>query len=131
MNVLSKNIIVGFFLTITLFFSAISGFWVYTRISFGNYNFYKEIIQKQMIPLQYYTDLSRRETLIILPFFVLVFLFGIKPHLLIDFLESSLIHGIITIDNKYRINIIHQMLPFWVDVAAIERKLGIVNPRIY
>jgi NADH-quinone oxidoreductase subunit M len=83
-SIFTTNIIVSIFCLFALFFTAIFGFWIYTRVCMGTYT------NDLHIPIKYYTDLNRREFLIILWPIILIFLFGIKPQLLITICESSL-----------------------------------------
>jgi NADH:ubiquinone oxidoreductase subunit 4 (subunit M) len=82
------NYILAILSLTSLLFSVIIGFWVLTRICYGNYDVVKERIN--IMPLVFNTDLSRREILIVTPFIILVMLFGIKPNLIANILETSL-----------------------------------------
>jgi NADH-quinone oxidoreductase subunit M len=82
-SIFTTNIMVSVFCLFALFFTAIFGFWIYTRICMGEMSY-------TLCPIKFYTDLNRREFLIILWPIILIFLFGIKPQLLITICESSL-----------------------------------------
>jgi len=78
------NIAAAAVATISLFITAIAGFWVITRILFGNYSFqsqylsmYKNYIIKRI------ADLNGREMAILLPFLILILILGFKPNLIL------------------------------------------------
>lgn len=67
--------------TLGVIFCGSYSLWLYNRICFGN-------LKKNNTLL--YQDLTRKEFLILFPFFVLVILFGIKPMILLEKLQNIL-----------------------------------------
>jgi NADH-quinone oxidoreductase subunit M len=87
-SIYSTNMLVSIFCLWSLFFTAIFGFWIFTRVTMGNYSL---VYKNNNIPIKFYADLSKREFLILLWPLFLIILFGIKPQLLINFCIYSLL----------------------------------------
>jgi proton-translocating NADH-quinone oxidoreductase chain M len=78
------NKIAFIFNSLSFFVTAVYGFWLYNRISFGS------------VLLEYrFSDLTKREFSVIFPFLFLIFFFGIFPNLCLNLFELQLYNYII------------------------------------
>ena len=84
MGVFESNIIVGIYCLLPLFFTAIYSFWLFTRTAMGNYQKFPNL------PIKKINDMSRRELLITLPLLIITIFFGLKPEIIMDFVENNL-----------------------------------------
>jgi len=78
-GIMELNIVAGFLSGIGIFFAGIAGFWVFTRICFGNF-----AISNGTYHIRYFYDLTLRESLSILPLLFLTIYFGIYPEIFIN-----------------------------------------------
>lgn len=79
-GVMENNIIAACLSGIGIFFAGISGFWVFTRIFFGNF-----AISNGIYHIRYFYDLTLREFLSIIPLIVLTIYVGVVPNLFLNF----------------------------------------------
>ena len=78
---MEQTIFVAFLSGFGILFAGISGFWVFTRIFFGNF-----AITNGYIYIRFYYDLTRREFYSFLPLLILTFLVGLCPNIFLNFL---------------------------------------------
>jgi NADH:ubiquinone oxidoreductase subunit 4 (subunit M) len=80
------NKIAFIFNSLSFFVTAVYGFWLYNRISFGP------------ALLEYrFSDLTKREFFIMFPFLFVIFLFGIFPNVCLNLFELQLYNYIVLI----------------------------------
>lgn len=79
-SLISFNKILAFLNAIGLIFSAFYSFWIYNRIFFGPTNSI----------LTLYSDVSFREFAYLIPFVVLIFVFGIFPNIIFENIDFTL-----------------------------------------
>nr|YP_011017721.1 NADH dehydrogenase subunit 4 [Griffithsia okiensis]WQF69544.1 NADH dehydrogenase subunit 4 [Griffithsia okiensis] len=84
------SLLVTFFLSFGIIFSASYSIWLLNRISFNNINFF--YIKK-------YQDISRREFLLLFLLLLFTLLFGIFPYLLLDEIHFSVLNLLLQINN--------------------------------
>lgn len=75
-SLLEFNKFAFFFHSLAFFLSAVYSFWLYNRISGGSMFLYFR-----------FGDLSLRECLTVFPFLIFIFLFGLKPSLILNYIE--------------------------------------------
>jgi NADH:ubiquinone oxidoreductase subunit 4 (subunit M) len=81
-GVMEINSLTAILSGIGILFAGISGFWVFTRIFFGNF-----AITNGKYFINYYYDLTRRETYSFLPLIILTILVGIRPNIFLNFVS--------------------------------------------
>jgi NADH-ubiquinone oxidoreductase chain 4 len=74
-----RNPIFAFFGSTGIVLSAAYSIWLYNRIAFGSWSNY----------LNYTTDLSRREFMLILPLFLVSIIFGFFPNIILNTIHIS------------------------------------------
>jgi len=87
---LKINKIIFFFNSLGFIISITYSFWLYNRV-----------MSLSFIWFYIYSDLNKREFYIILPFVLLIFLFGFCPYLILDTLEFSILNLLLTIDINF------------------------------
>lgn len=78
-GIFQTNTFLAFFCGISVFFAAVIGFWLFTRIFFGSFS-----IEKGHNLLVHFYDLTRREVLILLSLLVPTIFFGIVPNVILN-----------------------------------------------
>lgn len=84
-GLMEMNIFVAFLSGFGILFAGISGFWMFTRIFFGNF-----AVTNGYYHIAYYYDLTRRECYSFLPLIVLTILIGLAPNIFINYFYFEL-----------------------------------------
>lgn len=79
-GVMELSPVSAFLSGVGIIFAGISGFWIFTRIFFGNF-----AITNGFFYVNYYYDLTRREFLSLFPLILLTVLLGFHPNFLLNF----------------------------------------------
>ena len=78
-GVMELNLFTGFLSSIGIFFAGISGFWVFTRVFFGNF-----AITEGHYNIRFFYDLTRREAYSFFPLIILTALVGLQPNIFLN-----------------------------------------------
>jgi len=73
------NLFTAFLSGIGIFFAGVSGFWVFTRIFFGNF-----AITNGQYNIKFYYDITRREFYSFFPLIMLTILIGVQPNFFLN-----------------------------------------------
>jgi NADH-quinone oxidoreductase subunit M len=79
------NTLAAFFSGIGILFAGLSGFWVFTRVFYGNF-----AVSNGNIHIRYFYDLTLREFYSILPLVILTIYLGIEPNIFINLILFEL-----------------------------------------
>jgi len=81
-GIMEINTLAAFFSGIGIFFAGIAGFWVFTRIFFGNF-----AISNGVFHIRYFYDLTLREFYSIFPLVVLTIYLGLEPNVFLNLIS--------------------------------------------
>ncbi len=79
-GVMEMNLFSAFTSGIGILFAGISGFWIFTRIFFGNF-----VITEGYIYINHFYDITRREFYALFPLLLLTILVGFSPNIFLNF----------------------------------------------
>lgn len=79
-GIMELNIFTAIVSSIGIFFAGVSGFWLFTRIFFGNF-----AITNGLYYIKYFYDITRREFYSFLPLILLSIIIGISPNFFLNF----------------------------------------------
>jgi len=79
------NIFLALLSMLSILFAGISGFWVFTRVFFGNF-----AITNGYFHTKYYYDITRRETATLVPLLMPTIICGLMPNTLLDFFSAEI-----------------------------------------
>jgi len=78
-GIMETNTLAAFLSGIGIFFAGIAGFWVFTRIFFGNF-----AISNGIFHIRYFYDLTLREFYSIFPLVILTIYLGLEPNVFLN-----------------------------------------------
>jgi proton-translocating NADH-quinone oxidoreductase chain M len=78
------NLLTALLSTVGILFAGISGFWVYTRIFFGNF-----VVTHGVYYTKFYYDITRREAFSIIPLLLPTVICGLSPNTLLDLFTTE------------------------------------------